>query len=417
MKKILTIVSYYTEGYTYALKTQAKRVASSISQLNLDDYEFHYVACTDSHPATDIIYEEFKEILTNANLGFQFHRIPFKFSSAKDHIPYKEESQLMIAQMTQAVFEKARTLKSDYVWMIEADVLPAINTISCLLDVVNFDGGYYGIAFSPYTSNGGGSFLGGFGSPTNHIYKDFLTSERKLTSDIEKQLKKFDAEEKEFIKKKEKPSEDWIKRKVALEKKIDECPPSGNIWELNAKNGWRRRGWLDFCYPAISKGMIVPVDWCGTGNTLLTKKALEVSHMDGYPGQGTQDLFLIWHRWNPAGIKIGLTTQALADHVCRIKFDPSNRDSKRGDKIVHIVAYYETQGEAAGHIRWKAMPWNSSELGEKFDPKNDGKLINQSVNLNKVASPLGMTPEQISDAHEKINGKKIVLHEKPADPK
>lgn len=370
--KTLTITNYFTKKYCYALKAQARKVLANIQDLSPDEWAIHFVACTDRSDNAREAFNYYAELLKGKATCHQILNDYDADAVSQTEIPYKESVQLLIAQMTQAVFDKARLLNADFTWMLEADVLPAPNALRCLFDVLRFDGGYYDVAFSPYPSNGGGSFLGGFGSPTNHIHKDFIAKERKLSPEQQQRLEKSNEEEKEYQEKKVKPPESWIKERLALEEEIDKCPPDGSIWEINAKHGWRRRGWLDFAYPAISKGMIVPVDWCGTGNTLLSKKALSVSYLDGYPGKGTQDLYLIWNRWHPAGLRIGLTTQALSDHVVTVR--EQGKDGKRTSKIVHLFTYYETQGEAAGHIRWRALPWYAAELGEQYDPANDGSL-------------------------------------------
>ena len=369
--KRLTIVTYFTKPYTYAVKAQARRVLSNLQDVPTDEWEIHFVACTDKSEAANEAFTYYSELLKDRVTAHQVF-CDYDAETFRNEIPYKEESQLLIAQMTQAVLDKAKLLQSDYTWILEADILPAPNALRCLLDVLRFDAGYYDIAFSPYPSNGGGSFLGGFGSPTSHIHKDFLPNERKVTKELTAKFLKSKKEEAQFAKDKVKPPEQWIKERLALEAEIEACPPDGNIWQVNAKHGWRRRGWLDQAYPAISKGMIVPVDWCGTGNTMLSRKALAVSSLDGYHGKGTQDLFLIWNRWYPVGLRIGLTTQALSDHIVLVR--EKGKEGKRTSKNVHLFSYYETQGEAAGHIRWKPVPWYSAELGETYDPDNDGSL-------------------------------------------
>jgi hypothetical protein len=373
--KRLSIVSYYTGIYAYALKAQARRVLSNIANLK-GEWEIHYIAVTDNSKEAEEGFDYYKELFGDK---MYYTRIRMDVEDPNPVI-YKEDAQLRIAQMTQAALNHARLIDSDYVWMVEADILPAHNSLRCLLDVLNFDDSYYNIAFAPYPSNGGGSFLGGYGSPTSHINKDFLPHERKLTKELQEKMDKLHKEELDFRKDLKQPPEDWIKEKGELDKEIDKCPPLGNIWDTNAKSGWRRRGWLDFAFPAIAKGAMVEIDWCGAGCTLLSKKALTVSHMDGYDGRGTQDLFLVWQRWKPAGLRIGLTTQALSDHVIKVR----TAENTRSEKIVHLVAYYETQGEAINHIRWRAIPWYSNEIGEKFDAKNDGKLAVEQVNINKI---------------------------------
>jgi hypothetical protein len=104
---------------------------------------------------------------------------------------------------------------------------------------------------------------------------------------------------------------------------------------------------MDFAYPGIGKGAIVPSDWCGLGCTLLSAKALALAEFSGYDGRGTQDLFLCWHRWHPAGLRIACVPHCVADHVKRDK----------DGKIVHYRAYHETEGEYRGHLRVRQQEW------------------------------------------------------------
>ena len=130
-------------------------------------------------------------------------------------------------------------------------------------------------------------------------------------------------------------------------KRVKNCPPDGNIWEVIAKHGWHPRGWMDYAYPGIGKGAIVPSDWCGLGNTLLSKRALQLADFTGYLGHGTQDLFLCWRRWRPNGLRIACVPHIAADHV---------KKSADG-KIVHHVAFHEPEGPYEGHLRGIAQEW------------------------------------------------------------
>ena len=140
----------------------------------------------------------------------------------------------------------------------------------------------------------------------------------------------------------------------ATSKKVRECPPDGNIWEVIAKHGWRRRGWLDSAYPGIGLGAVVPSDWCGFGCTLMNREALALADFEGYEGKGTEDLFVCWNRWHPAGLRINVIPHCPCDHVIWEK--------KKGGSATeynHIVAYHEQRGEARGHLRTRVVPWIS----------------------------------------------------------
>jgi len=134
------------------------------------------------------------------------------------------------------------------------------------------------------------------------------------------------------------------KRLQRLSERVKESEPDGNIWDVIAKYGWRRRGWFDFAYPGIGRGSIVPIDWCGMGCTLMSQRALALADFNGYNGGGTQDLFLCWHRWHPAGLRIACVPHIACDHVKR-----------RGDKIEHLRAFHEADGEYRGHLRVRSQ--------------------------------------------------------------
>ena len=113
--------------------------------------------------------------------------------------------------------------------------------------------------------------------------------------------------------------------------------------------GWRKRGWMDSAYPAIGRGAILPTDWVGLGCTMLNKKALSLATFEGYELKGTQDLFLCWNRWNPAGIKMCVIPHIVCSHVKR----KVGKDGKRTDEIEIHEAYHELGGEFDGHLRWR----------------------------------------------------------------
>ncbi len=121
---------------------------------------------------------------------------------------------------------------------------------------------------------------------------------------------------------------------------------------MTAKHGWRRRGWLDHAYPGIGVGAMVPSDWCGFGCTLMGAKALALADFDGYEGQGTEDLFIIWNRWWPAGKRINVITHCPCDHVIWSK-------KKGGDvkEYTLVSSYHEMHGDCVGHLRTRKTPW------------------------------------------------------------
>jgi hypothetical protein len=135
-------------------------------------------------------------------------------------------------------------------------------------------------------------------------------------------------------------------------KKVRACPPDGNIWQVIAKHGWRRRGWLDHAAPGIGRGAMIESDWCGFGCTLMNAAALALADFEGYDGRGTEDLFVCWHRWHPAGLRLNVIPHCPCDHVIWEK-------KKGGDAgaYTHHIAYHEPEGECRGHLRVRQQPW------------------------------------------------------------
>lgn len=288
-----------------------------------------------------------------------------------EHKNYKQDAQLVIAQMRTAAFSKARTLGVDACWSLDSDVLPPANALDCMLWGLKFDMGYYSISTCPYPSQGGGGFLGGRGTPLKQIADDWSEEERIIPEDLKKEIEEI----RDLIKENPK-NEEAHEKHGKLHEKIRACPPKGNVFKINGEFGWKPRGWLDNAYPAIGKGAILPSDWCGFGCTLMNREALRHAHFDGYSGGGTEDLYIIWNRWHQAGLKINVITHVLCDHVIRNPGNPGH--------FVHCQSYHEPMGEGEGHIRCRHVPWYSMDAGEKFNPENDGKLKNKAVDNSKI---------------------------------
>jgi hypothetical protein len=259
---------------------------------------------------------------------------------------YKEPAQMRIAALQGAAFAAARKIRATALWSVEADNLvpaDALRVAEWTLQMPQADGSpYYEVAAVTYPN---GLFLGGNGSPQNPIAEDFNEKERKLPPRLVRALEACRERLKDC--KDRAVGEREGKRLGRLHERVKRCPPDGNVFEVTAKHGWRRRGWMDFAYPGLGRGAIVPSDWCGLGCTLMSGKALALATFEGYDGKGTQDLFLCWHRWHPAGLRIACIPHAAADHVKRDK----------DGKIVHHRAYHETEGEYRGHLRVRQQPW------------------------------------------------------------
>jgi len=291
-----------------------------------------------------------------------------------EHKNYQKDAQLVIGQMRTAAFCKARSLGVDLCWSLDSDVLPPPNALRCLKNALEFDLGHYSVAMVTYPSQGGGGFLGGFGTHYRHINPDFFEEERNIPEELAKEV----AEVRAALK--EKPMDEALhKRHGELNEKINKCPPKGNIFEMIAKHGYKRRGWMQDAYPGIGRGAMVPTDWIGFGCTLLNKKALQFAHFDGYEGAGTEDLYIGWRKWFPENIKMAVITHCLCDHVIRNPGKPG--------KYVLCQAYHEVDGECKDHPRVRHLPWYSFDPGERFDETNDGKLVNSTPESEKTKEP------------------------------
>lgn len=337
--KVLAVCTYATKSYLHAWKQCIRGITTAISHYP----EGHFIyACDDSKECKDAAELLKTELPANWKIHVIIHKIEDDTSQN-----YKEEAQIRIGQLQGSAFSAARKVKSDLCFSVESDVLitpDSLRVLEWALNMPNSDGSpIYDIAAGTYPNS---SPLLGFGTPQNPIAEDFLPKERKLKPRIklvfeecEKRLKYFDKNTpKENIEKEQ-------KRMARVHKYIKKCPPDGNIWEVIAKYGWRRRGWLEHAMPP-GLTQVFQTDWCGLGVTLLSKKALALADFNGYEGKGTQDLYLCWKKWYPNGLKIAGVPHIYCDHV-----------KKREKEIEHLIAFRETEGEYRGHMRVKTQKW------------------------------------------------------------
>lgn len=340
MKLVITVCA--TASYCYAMRTLAGRVTANLSAAKWTEPGVAIIAGDSSKEVREAV-KVWKESLP---VNWEVIHLPCAVEKASEP-NYKMAAQLVIARLRQSAFMEARRHQPDYCWSLDSDTLPPANALRCMIDMLRFDDGYYSISTCPYPNE---AFLGGRGTPQHPIAEDFLDTERVLPDDLKAEiaaLKKEAAESKET-----QPSPEWIERRKKVDEEVKKCPPDGNIWQVIHKHGWRQRGWLDNAYPAIGKGAVVPSDWCGFGCTLMNRDALALANFDGYDGKGTEDLFVVWHRWWPAGLKINAITHCLCDHAIWAK--------KKGgstEEYYLILSYHETQGEAVGHLRTRKVPW------------------------------------------------------------
>ena len=333
---MISITTAATRSYLHAWPQLIRAIATAASH----HAEAHFIFATDQSEESKKA-EEFAKGHLPEGWKITTLRLPI----GEDEKDYKEAAQVRIAKLQGAAFEFARRIKSDLCWSVESDTIPtadALRVLEWTLQMPDAMGEpYYHIAAATYPN---GMFLGGFGDHRHQIAEDFLPKERKLKPRLQLLL---DATEKRLKEAKDRATgEKEAKRMVRIREWVKKSPPDGNIWQINAKYGWRRRGWMDHAYPGIGLGSIVPSDWCGLGCTLLSGKALQLSDFTGYDGRGTQDLFLCWSRWKPAGLRIACVPHVVCDHIKR-----------KGEKIVHYKTWHEQDAEFYGHLRQREQPF------------------------------------------------------------
>lgn len=348
----LAIYTTATDGYERALETQARRVTASLSlESRIKNEDVLIILVTDKESVASLAERTYTDCLPGATVKILADR---RFT--KDGDNYERGAQLLIAQMRTAATKEAIAWNADRCLSLDGDVLPPHNAIRCMLDMLEFDNGHYGVSFCPYPSHGGGSFLGGRGSVERQIFPDYAEEEKEIPAKL---LKRRDAIRKKLEGNKNPPPA-VVDELMAVEKEIERVPPNKNVFEANAKK-WRRRGWLDAAYPAIGKGAIVPVDWTGFGCTMVNREALALCDWSGYDGRGTEDLYINYHRWEANTIRMCCITHCPCDHVVRNP-DPEKR---MGD-FVHFRVSHELEGEYEGHLRQRPTEWYAHTPGEKL---------------------------------------------------
>lgn len=335
----LAITICATKNFTYAMYEQVRRIVANLR----DEPPGHVVLSGDNSDELKDVVAAFSRLLP---AGWTTHHIANHFAM-DDNPHYQQSAQLLLMQLRSEAFSAARRLNVDLCWSLDSDVLPPPNALRCMKTMLEFDDGYYAVSSCPYPNS---LFLGGRGTPQNPISEDFLPHERKMPDELKAAWSDFENRVR-ACKSQEEVQKMWDGEGAELQKKIRDCPPDGNIWEVIGKHGWRMRGWLDHAYPAIGKGSVVPSDWCGFGCTLMNRAALEAAHFDGYDGRGTEDLYIVWKRWHPLNLRINCITHCPCDHVIHDK-------KKGGDakKYTLMQTYHEQSGEYVGHLRVNPRP-------------------------------------------------------------
>ena len=328
MKK-LALYTCATTGYAHALKAQARRIIAGLA-LESRVAGTLFIFVTNDENEVSAAAEMYRaaglpvEILLTDRSGGE---------------NYQTEAQLLIASMRQAATTRALAWGADLCLALDSDVLPPANALRSMIDMLEFDGGFYSVAFCPYPSQGGGAFLGGRGTPQNPILPDFYEDEKDVPEEL--------LAKRETLRATDPMTDEARDQLQEIEKEIRSIPPKENVFAANAKR-WRPRGWFDFAYPAIGRGAVVPVDWIGFGCTLMNRHALSLCDFTGYDGRGTEDLFINFRRWHPAGLRIACIPHCPCDHVIR--------DKDTGGHVL-VATGHADDPEHSGHLRQWRVPW------------------------------------------------------------
>lgn len=325
----LAITTYATARYCYALEAQAPLLLAALHYAEVAPADCVWIYASDNSPAAKAAFAAVKTLLPTELQTRHITLANLKESPDGQHLT---DSNLTIARLQAAAWHQARLENATHVWSLESDILPNANTLRSLLDTLTFDHGYYDIAMAAYPN---ASFLGGHGTPQNWILPNVYEDERQLTPELESRLAARAARA-------QKPTPltpEEIEASQSLDKDIENAPPKGNTFGLNA-TGWRPRGWLESAYPGVGQGCIVPTHWVGLGCTLLSARAHHLAHWTGYEGKGTQDLWLCWRCWHPAGLRMAVVPHALCSHMKRT-----------ADGFTTWFARHELGGPSNGHLR------------------------------------------------------------------
>lgn len=295
----IAVTTYATKSFLYALEEVAGLVLAAVQYAGITDWT--WVIATDESEEAKAAHGRVARMLR----GVDCRHIEVLGTTDNATGKHVTESNITIARLQAAAWHEARLMEADAVWSVEADVLPMGNTLQCLLDTLRFDRGWYDVSMAAYPND---AFLGGYGTPTNWILPSVYDDEREDKKEGETEGK-----------------------------------PKGNVFELQSK-GWRRRGWLESAHPGVGLGAILPSGWVGLGCTLISRRALSLANWVGYTGAGTQDLWLCWKCWHPAGVRMAVVPHAVCSHLKR-----------RDGKMTLMHAYHEQAGECAGHLRMRKI--------------------------------------------------------------
>src|SRR5579859_3989777 len=159
----LAVTVCATKRYQYAMTAQARVVHANLRSFP-GTIAIVLVGDKNLKPIADL----YDVLFSKAKEEERFSVISIgHFQEKPEAAPYKNEVQLLIAQMRTAAFCAARAFDADLCWSLDSDVIP--KSASCfrmLRWILEIPDRYYEVAISPYPSQGGGdSMLCGRGTP------------------------------------------------------------------------------------------------------------------------------------------------------------------------------------------------------------------------------------------------------------
>lgn len=340
---MLAITTYCTKSYTYALEAQIPLCIQALQIAKIKNAVF--IMAGDKSDKVKDVFSIYSDALKRMGIASVLLSLDVVCNENANH---QKGSNLVIANLQHAAWQEARLQGASMCWSLESDILPQPKALRALIDTINFDGGWYDVAMAAYPNS---EFLGGRGTPKNWILPTVYPDEKLISEELQKRIDAKEVRSKELIEAKEQPTDEDKEEWTEIDKLVKESPPKANTNALNGER-WRQRGWLSSAYPGIGMGAILPTDWVGLGCTLFSEKALQLANFTGYDGGGTQDLWLTWKAWQPAGLRMAVVPHVLCDHV------KLRRDTKEGTTKLEVLhAEHEIWSEYHGHLRTKSRQW------------------------------------------------------------
>lgn len=343
---MIAITNYATRSFAHGLPAQPALVLQNLRLAAIEPSDVVFVLAGDASPEVRRGFAAYERVLGRAGVTCELVTLNVKEREGEQH---NTNGNLIIAALQDAAWNVARLHGAEQCWSLESDILPPANALRTMRSALNFDGGWYDVAMATYPNLG---FLGGHGNPAQWIAPNAHEDERQLSEEHRKLI----AARNERLKQGTPLNDAENAAFAALAADVEKQPPEGNVFERNAKHGWRPRGWFDEAYPAIGQGALVPTQWVGLGCTLMSRRALDLAQFTGYAGHGTQDLWLCWRVWHPYGLRLAVTSHAVCSHIKPRRTDGPACEPETPWQLHY--ARHELGGPAHGHLRQEITPWS-----------------------------------------------------------